>query len=101
MRHQRRNPVRRLAADVSAVARMTDAQSSRGPDGDGLWASRSVALGHRRLSIIDLSWRGDQPMVDRELGLTVVFNGCIYNHRQLRSELESAGYRFSRPPIPR
>jgi asparagine synthase (glutamine-hydrolysing) len=82
-------------ADVAAVARMTHAQSSRGPDGSGVWASRSVALGHRRLSIIDLSWRGDQPMVDRELGLTVVFNGCIYNHRQLRGELEAAGYRFS------
>src|SRR5205085_296545 len=48
----------------------------------------------RRLAIIDLSRRGDQPMVDPELGLTVVFNGCIYNHRQLRAELESAGYRF-------
>ena len=83
------------AADISAVARMTDAQSARGPDGNGLWASRSVALGHRRLSIIDLSWRGDQPMVDRELGLTAVFNGCIYNHRELRAELETAGYRFS------
>ncbi len=83
------------AADVFAVGRMTDAQSARGPDGNGLWASRSVALGHRRLSIIDLSWRGDQPMVDRELGLTAVFNGCIYNHRELRAELETAGYRFA------
>jgi asparagine synthase (glutamine-hydrolysing) len=83
------------AADVSAVVRMNDAQAARGPDGSGVWASRSVALGHRRLSIIDLSWRGDQPMVDRELGLTVVFNGCIYNHRQLRGELEGVGYRFS------
>ena len=82
------------AADVSAVGRMSDAQSSRGPDGNGLWASRSIALGHRRLSIIDLSWRGDQPMVDREFGLSAVFNGCIYNHRQLRSELQADGYRF-------
>ncbi|MFN2607340.1 MAG: N-acetylglutaminylglutamine amidotransferase [Acidimicrobiales bacterium] len=83
------------AADVATVARMTDAQSSRGPDGTGVWGSRSVALGHRRLSIIDLSWRGHQPMVDRELGLTAVFNGCIYNHRELRAELEAAGHRFS------
>jgi asparagine synthase (glutamine-hydrolysing) len=73
------------AADVAAVVRMTDAQAARGPDGSGVCASGSVALGHRRLSIIDLSWRGDQPMVDHELGLTVVFNGCIYNHRQLRA----------------
>ncbi len=83
------------AADIAAVSRMTDAQVTRGPDGTGVWSSRSVALGHRRLSIIDLSWRGDQPMVDRELGLTAVFNGCVYNHRELRVELEAAGYRFS------
>jgi asparagine synthase (glutamine-hydrolysing) len=82
-------------ADIVAVGRMTDALASRGPDGTGIWASRSIALGHRRLSIIDLSWRGDQPMVDRDLGLTVVFNGCIYNHRELRVELEAMGYRFS------
>ena len=53
-----------------------------------------VALGHRRLSIIDLSPAGDQPMVDDELGLVVVFNGCIYNHLELRRELEGHGYRF-------
>jgi asparagine synthase (glutamine-hydrolysing) len=53
-----------------------------------------VALGHRRLSIIDLSAAGSQPMVDSPLGLSVVFNGCIYNYRQLRQELEGAGYRF-------
>src|ERR671939_314938 len=67
---------------------------SRGPDGAGVWASGPVALGHRRLAIIDLSRRGDQPMSDPELGLTVVFNGCIYNHRELRRDLEAAGYRF-------
>ncbi len=73
---------------------MTERLASRGPDGTGLWASGQAALGPRRLAIIDLSRRGDQPMVDAELGLTVVFNGCIYNHRQLRKELEAAGYRF-------
>ncbi|MHB1533588.1 MAG: N-acetylglutaminylglutamine amidotransferase [Acidimicrobiales bacterium] len=83
------------SADVLAVHRMADALSARGPDGHGLWATRSAALGHRRLSIIDLSWRGNQPMVDRDLGLTAVFNGCIYNHRELRSELEGSGYHFS------
>src|SRR3712207_6870111 len=66
----------------------------RGPDGVGLWTSERVALGHRRLKIIDLSERGAQPMLDPELGLTVVFNGCIYNHRELRRELERDGYRF-------
>ncbi len=76
------------------VAVMSERVASRGPDGAGTWSSGPVALGHRRLAIIDLSRRGDQPMVDPELGLTVVFNGCIYNHRELRTELEAAGYRF-------
>ncbi len=76
------------------VAAMTQRLASRGPDGSGLWASSRVALGHRRLAIIDLSKRGDQPMVDAELGLVVVFNGCIYNHRELRKELEAGGYGF-------
>ena len=82
------------AADVGTVARMTGAMTSRGPDGDGVMAHGRVALGHRRLSIIDLSARGAQPMVDSELGLTLVFNGCIYNYKELRSELQATGYRF-------
>jgi asparagine synthase (glutamine-hydrolysing) len=81
-------------ARPDVVGRMSERLASRGPDGVGLWASGPVALGHRRLAIIDLSSRGAQPMVDAELGLVVVFNGCIYNHRQLRQELETAGYRF-------
>ena len=80
--------------DTAAVVRMTDAQAARGPDGSGLWSGGAVALGHRRLAIIDLSRRGDQPMVDPDLGLTVVFNGCIYNHRELRRRLEADGHRF-------
>ena len=59
----------------------------RGPDGLGVWAAGRVALGHRRLAIIDLSDAAAQPMVDPELGLTVVFNGCIYNYQELRDEL--------------
>jgi len=81
-------------ADASACERITARLAPRGPDGCGLWARGPVALGHRRLSIIDLSVAGSQPMVDSPLGLTVVFNGCIYNYRQLRSELESLGQRF-------
>jgi asparagine synthase (glutamine-hydrolysing) len=80
--------------DVDAVDRMSSLQQPRGPDGHGLWSSERAALGHRRLAIIDLSTRGAQPMVDAELGLAVVFNGCIYNHRALRRELEADGYRF-------
>jgi asparagine synthase (glutamine-hydrolysing) len=73
---------------------MAQTMSDRGPDGEGAWSDGPVALAHRRLKIIDLSHAGDQPMVDAELGLTVVFNGCIYNHRELRAELEDHGYRF-------
>ena len=80
--------------DVGAVARMADVMAPRGPDGAGVWSAGCVALGHRRLAIIDLSGRGHQPMVDSELGLAVVYNGCIYNHRELRRELEGAGYRL-------
>ncbi|MFB2585240.1 N-acetylglutaminylglutamine amidotransferase [Herbiconiux liukaitaii] len=82
------------SADLGAVDRMTACQRHRGPDGTGLWSNGRAALGHRRLSIIDLSAAGAQPMVDPALGLTVAFNGCIYNHRQLRQELEGKGHRF-------
>ncbi|MDA0633923.1 N-acetylglutaminylglutamine amidotransferase [Nonomuraea sp. MCN248] len=82
-------------ADLGAVGRMTDTMHERGPDGSGLWSSGPVALGHRRLKIIDLSEKAAQPMVDDELGLTVVFNGCLYNYGELREELRAAGYRFS------
>jgi asparagine synthase (glutamine-hydrolysing) len=82
------------APDPGAVRRMLPCLESRGPDGEGLWTEGPVALGHRRLSIIDLSEAGAQPMVDDELGLAMVFNGCIYNYQQLRTELSEAGYRF-------
>jgi asparagine synthase (glutamine-hydrolysing) len=82
------------AADRDAVERMAATMSDRGPDGEGSWAHDAVALAHRRLKIIDLTSAGSQPMVDSDLGLTIVFNGCIYNHRELRAELEGDGYRF-------
>jgi asparagine synthase (glutamine-hydrolysing) len=82
------------AADGDAVLRMGPCLASRGPDGEGFWQRGHTALTHRRLKIIDLSAAGSQPMVDDELGLTVVFNGCIYNYKQLRAELTAAGYRF-------
>ncbi|HET9650389.1 MAG TPA: N-acetylglutaminylglutamine amidotransferase [Microlunatus sp.] len=82
------------AADVAALGRMCDSMIRRGPDSSGVWSRGPVALGHRRLSIIDLSPAGSQPMVDSALRLSVAFNGCIYNYRDLRAELESAGYRF-------
>ncbi|MFM9857064.1 N-acetylglutaminylglutamine amidotransferase [Pseudoxanthobacter sp. M-2] len=82
------------AASAASVQRMADALAPRGPDGEGIVARGRVALGHRRLSIIDLSSRAEQPMVDPELGLTIAFNGCIYNYEALREELSGLGYRF-------
>jgi asparagine synthase (glutamine-hydrolysing) len=84
----------RGTADREAVERMAATMGNRGPDGSGSWAQGNVALAHRRLKIIDLSVTGDQPMTDDERRLTIVFNGCIYNHRELRRELERAGDRF-------
>ncbi len=81
-------------ADTTAVDRMVDCLVPRGPDGQGAHAAGRVAFGHRRLSVIDLSPAGSQPMVDNELGLTAVFNGCIYDYQELRAELEGHGYRF-------
>jgi asparagine synthase (glutamine-hydrolysing) len=81
-------------ADVVAVGRMAATMTRRGPDGAGTWAQGPVALGHQRLKIIDLSERAAQPMHDPDLGLSIVFNGCIYNYPQLRAELLEQGYRF-------
>ncbi|MDX1485194.1 MAG: N-acetylglutaminylglutamine amidotransferase [Alphaproteobacteria bacterium] len=81
-------------ASVDAVCRMTERMAARGPDGSGVHAQNRLALGHRRLKIIDLSDRAQQPMTDPELGLTIAFNGCIYNYKELRTELEGLGYRF-------
>ncbi|WP_232627760.1 N-acetylglutaminylglutamine amidotransferase [Methylobacterium sp. Leaf118] len=81
-------------ADPGAVRAMMAVLSPRGPDAAGIHGQGRVVFGHCRLKIIDLSEAGQQPMVDPALGLTVVFNGCIYNYRELRTELEGEGYRF-------
>lgn len=81
-------------ADTAAVAKMLDVLAPRGPDGAGVVSRGPVAFGHRRLKIIDLSENSAQPMVDSALGLTITFNGCIYNYPELREELEAAGYSF-------
>jgi asparagine synthase (glutamine-hydrolysing) len=82
------------AAGAAAVEKMTEALAPRGPDGNGLVSRGRVTLGHRRLSIIDLSAKAEQPMVDADLGLSIAFNGCIYNYKELRANLEQRGYRF-------
>ncbi|WFE96400.1 N-acetylglutaminylglutamine amidotransferase [Micromonospora sp. WMMD987] len=81
-------------ADVSAVERMAATMSDRGPDDSGVWSQGATALGHRRLKIIDLSAASGQPIVDPAAGLTGVFNGCVYNYRELRQELQDRGHRF-------
>src|SRR5699024_4711510 len=70
-------------ADITAVDRMCEAMETRGPDDVGAYAHGPIAFGHRRLSIIDLSPAGHQPLVDPELGLAIAYNGCIYNYREL------------------
>ncbi len=80
--------------DMAAIARMSDQLKRRGPDHAGTYSDGPVGLGHRRLSIIDLSAHAHQPMVDATLQLTLVFNGTIYNYRELRSELQAMGYHF-------
>ena len=80
--------------DLGAVARMMEKLSRRGPDHGGSYSDGPLALGHRRLSIIDLTYHAHQPMVDADLGLALVFNGTIYNYRELREELAAKGYHF-------
>lgn len=80
-------PARRTRAMMDALAR-------RGPDSEGLHNWPGVALGHRRLAILDLSPAGHQPMLSADGGIGLVFNGCIYNFQELRSELEQRGHTF-------
>jgi len=76
------------------IAATTEKMRARGPDAGGVFMQDRVAFGHRRLSIIDLASASQQPMIDPQLGLAIVFNGCIYNYRELRSELAAKGYTF-------
>lgn len=80
--------------DLDALERMSRCLEPRGPDGSGIWQDGNIAFAHRRLAIIDLSQAGAQPFVDEETGLSIVFNGCIYNYPELREELISRGHSF-------
>ncbi|HAQ88448.1 MAG TPA: N-acetylglutaminylglutamine amidotransferase, partial [Pseudomonas sp.] len=81
-------------ADLAAVERITQSLTSRGPDACGFNSQGPLALGHRRLKIMDLCEASGQPMIDSALGLSMVFNGAIYNYPELRAELEALGYSF-------
>ena len=85
--------------DSEALARMNSVQAHRGPDDEGVWETRLpdgglVALGSRRLAILDLSTAGHMPMSTPDGRLTITYNGEVYNYPELRRELESKGYRF-------
>ena len=81
------------AIDAALLRRMNDSISHRGPDGDGLHTGPGIGLGHRRLSIIDLGG-GAQPMYDPAEDIALVYNGEIYNYKDLTRELEGLGYTF-------
>jgi len=81
--------------DAEQVRRMADVMAHRGPDQDGIFCDDGVSLGHRRLSIIDLSDHGRQPMSNEDGTVWVVFNGEIYNFQELREDLLKKGHRFN------
>lgn len=82
------------AISPAVLRRMTEAIAHRGPDGEGQWIEGGVALGHRRLAIIDLTPAGHQPMVSADHRHVLTFNGEIYNFLELKAELETLGYWF-------
>jgi asparagine synthase (glutamine-hydrolysing) len=82
------------SAELESVKLALDAQAHRGPDAKCLWSDSHVAFGHNRLSIIDLSTSANQPFYREDLGLTIVFNGEIYNYQELKEDLLSKNYHF-------
>ncbi|MBW1690863.1 MAG: asparagine synthase (glutamine-hydrolyzing) [Deltaproteobacteria bacterium] len=77
-----------------SIESMTDALAHRGPDDEGHYIDRNIALGHRRLAVLDLTPAGHQPMSSQDGTIVVVYNGEIYNHLELKAELEALGYQF-------
>ena len=82
------------APELALTHRMMEKLEHRGPDHGGSYSDGPLAFGHRRLAIIDLSEHANQPLVDQQLGLALVFNGTIYNFPALRDELQNKGYQF-------
>ncbi|MCR4795331.1 MAG: asparagine synthase (glutamine-hydrolyzing) [Ruminococcus sp.] len=77
------------------LGKMMDRIKHRGPDAEGKYIDNDIALGHRRLSIIDVSSSGDQPIFNEDNSLVIVFNGEIYNYKEIRQKLIDAGHKFS------
>jgi len=84
--------------EAGDVATMLERLAHRGPDGSGIWQDQRACLGHRRLSVLDLSTAANQPMIDDSGRYVIVFNGEIYNFRQLRQTCWMQA-RFSKPPV--
>ena len=80
--------------DLNHIQKMMEKIEKRGPEHGGTFSDGALAFGHRRLSILDLSEKANQPMVDSHLSLSLVFNGTIYNHPELRKELQAKGHTF-------
>lgn len=81
-------------ASRDVIEKMNQRLARRGPDDDGIYVDQQVAFGHRRLSIIDLSEKSHQPFIDQQHDLVLVFNGTIYNYRELRADLSARGHHF-------
>ena len=82
--------------EEASILRMISTLTHRGPDGEGIWIDNSakIGLGHKRLSIIDLSESGKQPMHYAEGRYSITFNGEIYNYTEIKEELTRKGYQF-------
>ena len=76
------------------LGRMMDRIRHRGPDAEGKYIDEDIALGHRRLSIIDISSQGDQPIFNEDRSLVIIFNGEIYNYKEIKEKLVEAGHDF-------
>lgn len=81
-------------ASEPLIKKITSILNHRGPDGEGFFVENNIALGHKRLAILDLSSKGSQPMFSKNNDWVIVFNGCIYNFIELRNELRSNGFSF-------
>jgi asparagine synthase (glutamine-hydrolysing) len=79
---------------LSGIKNMAEAIAHRGPDGEGYYVKNNIAFGHKRLSILDTSDRGLQPMTSKDGNWTIVFNGAVYNFLELKQELKARGHYF-------
>lgn len=82
------------APEQNVIERMKEKLQKRGPDSEGSYIDGAMALGHQRLAIIDLTDKAAQPMIDSQAGVSLVFNGTIYNYPELRKELQDLGHHF-------